>query len=175
MDRIKRVNALLRRIQQSDSKALDELYLEYGSLLLGMARKYLIDKEYAEYLLSDVLYELYEKRANSFNTGFNGLNWLYKTIKHKAFAMNKQQGKTVVLDEDSFTPSELIADERREDYIDLQRAFETLDDIERKIIRMKFWEGLTIREIAVELNRKHTAVFYVYKKTIKKIKDFLNK
>lgn len=167
----KRANYLLRRIQKGDEQALQTLYEEFGKQLFAIAKKYVSRPADAEDVLSDVFYDLVAKKAGSFDERKNGLNWLYKIVKNKALAYNKQQAAFV----------EAQGEERAEDCVrddaelaDLKNAMVFLTEKENRIVRLHFWEGLTIREIAKEMGEKHTTVFYSYKRALKKIEKHLN-
>lgn len=111
---IKKVNALIARIQAGDKKAPDLLFAEIGGLLLNVAKKYLYDKSLAEDLLSDVFLELYSSGAKTFDSSFNGLNWLFTIVKNKAYHYNLKEGKTVNIDEsEGFLQNFLKTDEKR--------------------------------------------------------------
>ena len=91
--RITRFNHLLKRIQWGNEKALDEMFVEFGSLFLSMAKHYLYDKDYAEDLVSEVFDCLVSTKAKSFNPERNGLNWIHTIIRRKAQRHNEAVGK----------------------------------------------------------------------------------
>lgn len=167
----KRANELLRKIQKGDEKALRALYTELGPRLFAVAKKYVSRSADAEDVLSDIFYDLAVKRAGSFDERKNGLNWLFKIVRNKAIAYNKRYSLLSPMPED-VKAEDCVRDD--EELADLKRALENLTEGENRIVRLHFWEGLTIREIAKELGEKHTTVFYAYQKALKKIEKYLN-
>lgn len=179
--RVYRVNYLIKKIQKGDEKALDELFTEFGALFLSMARKYLFDKSYAEDLLGDVFLDLCRKKAISFRAGFNGLNWIFTIIRRKAYNHNNLYGN-VCFYEDVFEEKSLMKVLQSVDYghkddvdrIFLKNAMEKLSDYENRLLYYKFWEGLTVREIALKLSKPRSSVQYDIKKTMEKLSKLLN-
>ncbi len=149
--------------------ALDELYRSFGGLLLIMARKYLCDKQSAEDLLSDVLLKLV-KNANQFKDGYNGLNWLFKTIKNTAINENIKQGRQNYVEyDDNFSVREIFNDDAVISGVVISSAMQNLNAQEHDIITKKYWEGLTVREIAKILNLSTAKTQRLIKNAIKKL------
>ncbi len=151
LDRVKRANKLIGDIALGRIEALDMLYQEYGGLLLLYARRYLFDTSYAEDLVSDLLVKLVGT-ASQYKAGFNGLNWMYKSIKNMAYNHNKHSGKIAFDNIDDHTElASVFAEEQLLDGIVLHHALSQLDSVSVQLLHLKYWQGLTIREIAVEL------------------------
>lgn len=174
-ERVIQFNMLVERIAQGDISALDEIYNEYGGLLYAMAKKYLIDKSLAEAVLSEVFCKLV-KSAKSFNRRKNGLNWIFKIIKHTCLDKNKQETKiaTVNIDE-QFNLTDIVnSPENKIENIDLYSALKTLSTEENNILYLKFWEGLTVREIAKRIHKPKSTVQYILNQSLKKIAAFMD-
>ena len=175
---IKKVNALIARIQAGDKKAPDLLFAEIGGLLLNVAKKYLYDKSLAEDLLSDVFLELYSSGAKTFDSSFNGINWLFTIVKNKAYHYNLKEGKTVNIDEsEGFLQNFLKTDEHGDsavENVDLRAALDTLSTEENRMLYLKFWEGLTVREIAKAVGLPKSTVHGLIKGALKKVGKFLD-
>lgn len=145
---VKRVNKLILEISKGKIKSLDRLYEEFGGLLYLIARKYLYDKNYAEDIVSDVLLGLV-KNAKQLKENKNGLNWLFKSIKNSALNYNKKNGRIAIEDIDShFCLGEVFDEEALFDAIVIKDAFCKLDEFEKQVMQMKFWQNLTVREIS---------------------------
>lgn len=150
-EKVKRVNRLIKAIAKGEINALEQLYQEFGGLLLLMMRKYLYDKQNAEDMLSEVYLRLV-RTAPQFKDGYNGLNWLFKTIKNTAINENIRSLKkqTEEYNEQNIIGSVLI-EECLIDGLVISSAIEKLSEQEKIIITKKYWECLTVREIAKEL------------------------
>ncbi len=151
LDRVKRANKLIGDIALGRIEALDALYQEYGGLLLLYARRYLFDISYAEDLVSDLLVKLVNT-ASQYKAGFNGLNWMYKSIRNMAYNHNKRSGIIAFDNIDDHTElASVFAEEQLLDGSVLHHALSQLDTVSLQLLNLKFWQGLTIREIAQEL------------------------
>lgn len=150
-DRVKRANKLIGDIAVGSVEALDKLYQEYGGLLLLYARRYLFDTSYAEDLVSDLFVKL-ATTASQYKAGFNGLNWMYKSIKNMAYNHNKHAGIIAFDNLDDHTElASVFAEEQLLDSMVLHRALSQLDTASVKLLHLRYWQGLTIREIAREI------------------------
>lgn len=174
-DNVKRVNKLIRDIQKGDESAVDRLYVEYGRLFLNMAKKYLFDAGYAEDLLSETFLEIFRNKARSFDKKFNGLNWIFTIIRNKAFRHNRQRGFVPLENAERSKSVEAFfsnADSPIED-ADLHIALRALTERENELLYYKYWEGLTVREIAAKLKMPKSTVQHEIKKILKKLSKML--
>lgn len=150
---VKRVNKLIVEIGRGKIKSLDKLYVEFGGLLYIMARKYLYNKNYAEDLVSDILLNLV-KKASQFKPEGNGLNWLFKSIKNAAININNRDNHFIMEKiEEHFDICDVFKEEELFNAITIREALDALDPFEKRIIEMKFWENLTVREIAQKIEK----------------------
>lgn len=179
--RVVRCNHLIKKIQKGDEKALDALFQEFGSLFLNMAKKYLIDKRYAEDLVSEVFIDLVRTSAKSFNENKNGLNWIFTIIRHKAYHHNESVNHELSIDETNtalfleyYLPNISEQEERITDIIMLKQGMETLTKEENIILYYKYWECLTVREIAKRLDKPRSTVQYIIGEALKKLKRYCN-
>lgn len=173
-DRIKKINNLINRIAKNDICALDDLFEEVGGLMLSMAKKYLLDKSLAEDLVSEIFTRLV-KRAHSFDVNKNGLNWLYKSIHNEAINWNKKSNSiySISFDKHCDLAGTLMSLDDNDDIIILREALKTLTKEENKILYYKYWESLTIREIAKLTHIPRSTVQDIIAKSLEKIKKVI--
>lgn len=174
-ERIRKVNKLIDKIANGDINALGSLFEEVGGLLLRMAKKYLLDKSLAEDLVSEVFSRLV-RRAHSFDVKKNGLNWLYKSIHNEAINWNKDANSNYYHDsiDDHYDLADvLISLDDNPDIIMLREAFNTLSKTENEILYYKFWEGLTVREIAKLTTIPRSTVQDIVEKSLEKIRKIM--
>jgi RNA polymerase sigma-70 factor (ECF subfamily) len=155
---------------------LDRLFEEVGGLLLSMAKKYLVDKSLAEDLTSEILARL-SKRAGRFDVKKNGLNWLYKSVRNEAINRNKKTGKIRC---DNIDDHRDLADvitplDNSIDSIMLRDALKKLPTAESQVLYYKFWEGLTVRDIAAILKKPRSTVQNLIDKALKNVGGLLDK
>lgn len=180
--RVVRCNHLIKKIQKGDEKALDALFQEFGPLFLNMAQKYLYDKSYAEDLVSEVFVDLIRTSARSFDDNKNSLNWFFTIIRRKAYKYNTKGLKDVSIDEldNSYLLTSFMINveesdsEKSLDIFLLKSGLEKLSDKENKILYYKYWEGLTVREIAKKLGKSHSTIQYIIKEALKKLKEYFD-
>ncbi len=175
-ENIKRVNKLIKEIAKGKTKALDELYTEFGGLLFIMARRYLYDKSLAEDLVSDILLNLV-KKANYFKDGKNGLNWLFKSIHNAAININKRQTHFIMeeIEERDDLQDILCTENDCINNILIADALSILNEVEKDIIYKKYWEGLTVREIATIINKPTATTQRIIKIALGKMRNKIGK
>jgi len=172
--KVQRINSLIEGIAGGNKNALDALFFEFGGLLLAMAKKYVVDKSKAEDILSEVLLRLV-KSAKGFKKEFNGLNWLFKSIKNEALNQNKKDRlrQTDNIDKHYNLKDVIDFTQRYADSIAINDALKKLSDLENKALYLKFWHGLTVREIASELKMAKSSCHDLIARALKKLGSFL--
>ncbi|MBQ9276401.1 MAG: sigma-70 family RNA polymerase sigma factor [Clostridia bacterium] len=175
--RVARCNHLIKKIQKGNEKALDALYQEFGSLFFNMAKKYLFDKNYAEDLVSEVFVELVRTSAKTFDENKNGLNWIFTIIRHKAYHYNIKINNQTSIDDtyssyllENYLPGINEQEEKATDILMLKQGLEKLTEDENKVLYYKYWECLTVREIAKKLDKPRSTIQYIIKESLKKLK-----
>lgn len=171
--RVRKVNKLIAEIAEGNINALDELYEETGGLLFIMAKKYLSDKSFAEDLVSEVYLNLV-KTAKQIDINKNGLNWLFKTVHNMALTWNIKQQSIILEDIDLQEDlAEIFAENNLENKVDIIKALKQISEDDRKLLYKKYWEGLTVREIAALYGIPPSTIQYRIKNSLKIMKDFL--
>lgn len=170
---VQQINRIISKIAKGDIKALDELFALTSRMLFLMAKKYLYDKSYAEDLVSEI-YLTVAKKASTFDKTKNGLNWLYKithnaainyNLKDKSYLhieLNEQIGRATSHEVENWMDTILI-----------DGALNQLTAEEKQLIHLRYWEGLTLQEIAERLNLPMTTTHDRMKRVLKKLKKLL--
>jgi RNA polymerase sigma-70 factor (family 1) len=168
MDRYKllpnELTELFDRFQQGDSDAFKILYDLHFPRLFLIIETYVGQRELAEDIMSNAFIKLYERRA-----GIRELEHVYgflfvvarnEAIEHyrnqrRQRVARKEQEQLV--DREYHDPRET---ERERDrwMAKIQNLVELLPPARRKIFRLHFFDGLTIREIANQLKLTETTV-----------------
>ena len=165
-----KINKIIVRIGKGDTYALDELFCITGRMLLFMAKKYLLDNSYAEDLVSETYLKV-AKSAEGFDPKHNGLNWLYKIVKNGALNYN-MRNKT----HDSVELDENIGKEFADEWLDtilVKSAVDSLNDCDKEIIYLRFWEGYSIQEIAHKIGKPLSTTHDTLKRICKQLKKHL--
>jgi RNA polymerase sigma-70 factor (ECF subfamily) len=137
-------------------ETIEELFAALESPLLGYAWRYTGERGLAE----DVVQEAFMKLHAQFETVEKPRQWLYRTVHNLALNQRRAAGKSVSLEKfseaenstatDAADPA-LLPDEQiiRLEGIGLMRlSLETLDDRSRELIRLKFHDDLSYKDIA---------------------------
>jgi RNA polymerase sigma-70 factor (ECF subfamily) len=137
-------------------ETIEELFTALESPLLGYALRY--TGEFA--LAEDVVQEAFMKLHAQFEQIEKPRQWLYRTVHNLALNHRRASGKTISLDHSSENENDaaadtadpaLLPDEQiiRLEGIGLVRlSLATLDDRSREIIRLKFNDKLSYKDIA---------------------------
>ena len=167
------LNECLAAIKRGDQTKYSDLHhLTYGPLM-NVAKSYLIDKSYAETVMSDLYYRIY-LYADHYDTSKDAKAYLWQIVKNKAFDYNKKviNNKTVNIDEvqifDKIDPFEMA-----EDRIDVAEALKRVGHANAMIVIWTYREGLTQEEIGLRLNISKSAVNQRLSKTIAKLSQYL--
>lgn len=144
-------------------------YLQY------IAYKYLIDKS----LVEDVIFLAYDKiiqAVPSFDDTKNGLAWIVKITQNEAYKLNRDETvKDVALEDYKATlASSSQSDAQSINKYDVEKALARLDEQERAIIEYKVYMGMTVREIAKQMNIPKSTVAYTLKQALKKLEKYLS-
>jgi RNA polymerase sigma-70 factor (ECF subfamily) len=166
-----------------EAESIEELFAALESPLLSYALRLLGERSLAE----DIVQEAFMKLHAQFDEVRQPRRWLYRTVHNLALNQRRQSDKIVSLDlparEDtppSAEPSDPqpLPDEQiaRWEGIGLVRlSLETLDQRSRELIRLKFNEGMSYKEISARSGLTVGHVGYLLHHAIKAIADELAK
>ncbi len=137
-------------------ETIEELFAALESPLLGYALRYTGNRAQAE----DVVQEAFMKLHAQFESVAKPRQWLYRTVHNLALNQRRAAGKSVSLEPTSDgenssatetadtapLPDEQII--RLEGIGQVRLSLETLDDRSREVIRLKFNDELSYKDIA---------------------------
>jgi RNA polymerase sigma-70 factor (ECF subfamily) len=168
--------------QPSGRETVEGLFAALESPLLNYAMRLVGEGSLAEDIVQDAFMKLHAQ----FDQVREPRRWLYRTVHNQALNHRRQADKTVPLhppaEETGSTPDtsdpQPLPDEQiaRWEGIGLVRlSLETLDDRSRELVRLKFNEGLSYKEISVRTGLKIGHVGYLLHHALKAIADELSK
>jgi RNA polymerase sigma factor (sigma-70 family) len=162
-------------------ETIEELFVALESPLLAYAIRFVGQLERAE----DIVQEAFMRLHAQFEDVREPKKWLYRTVHNLALNHRRDSGKIVSLDlkgdagatidttDPQPLPDEQIA---RLEGIGLVRlSLKTLDKRSRELVRLKFNEGLSYKEIARRTGLTVSHVGYLLHHAIKAIADELAK
>jgi RNA polymerase sigma-70 factor (ECF subfamily) len=156
---------LLKRVSNSDSKALEILYNRYSPLLYTIIKKIVTDEETAQQALAEVFVIVWRKIDRfDCNTG-NPYTWLVTLTRNKAVDIIRRRRSDSDFREyddkyenDFIIPSisnnaeALDLKEALNKRINFEEALNKLTDAQQYVIYLAYYQGFTEKEIAAKLN-----------------------
>lgn len=171
---VQKINKYLLNLKKDNGKSLAKLFEYTYSNLYKVAYTYLNNKSDAEDVLSQA-YENVVNYINTFDKNMNGYNWMFTIVKNCAIEFNKNEARrldvTCDLDENIQDNNDVL------ERLLLKDSLSTLSDFELDLVRRRYWEGWTVKEISQDLNIPITTIYnrldIIYKKLRKFYKDKL--
>ncbi|MDP4178316.1 MAG: sigma-70 family RNA polymerase sigma factor [Bacillota bacterium] len=143
------INEKVKLAKKGDDNAFYELINERKAMLYKTAFLYVKNKEDAMDIVSDTVFKAYIsikklKQPEFFNT------WLTRILINNSLDFIKKNKKVVSLEENkSFHENDnLNTHENKEDVLDLHKAVDKLDDKYKTIVILKYFQDMTLNEIA---------------------------
>ncbi|HEX3716958.1 MAG TPA: sigma-70 family RNA polymerase sigma factor [Verrucomicrobiae bacterium] len=163
----------------SGCETMEQLFAALESSLLSYALRLTGEISVAE----DVVQEAFMKLQAQFKEVRDPKRWLYRTAHNLALNHRRQSRKIIPLEptpasgneaaDTRLTPDEQIA---RSEGINLVRlTLETLDERSRELIRLKFTENLSYKEISQRTGLKTGHIGYLLHHALKEMADELAK
>lgn len=170
MDRlVTKINKLIVRVAGGNTKALEELFVLTRRMLLAMAQKYVYDTDRAEDVVSDT-YAKVVAAATGFDRTQNGLNWIYKILRNTALNYNRKAGREIPIEDNRTNETQDFVDDLLTK-ITVQGAMQILTEQEKQLLYWRYWQGLSLQEIADCLHKPLTTTYDFLKRTLKKLQD----
>ena len=157
---------LMHEISQFESRALEELYDRYSSLLYTIIKKISPDQVTVEQILIEVFVIIWRKAQKfDFNSG-NVYAWLVTLTRNKAVDTLRRErladGAVQFYDDDYENYFILPAFAKEMDTLDfhtaltikpkIEKSLSKLTDTQKYVLHLAYYEGYTIDEIADKLN-----------------------
>lgn len=165
----------------ADRSPLEALFLALESPLLAYATRLTGDPAAAE----DVVQDAFMKLHTQFGNVTEPSRWLYRTVHNLALNHQRAAGRTVTLAtpaDDSARPApdfvdpQPLPDEqiaRWENMGHVQLSLRALDERSRELVRLKFHEDLSYKEMAARTGLSPGLVGYLLHHALKTIADEL--
>lgn len=136
----------VRLAKDGDDNAFYELINERKGILYKTAFLYVKNKEDAMDIISDTVYKAYIsiiklKQPEFFNT------WITRILINNSLDFIKKSKKVITLEENQSTEKNNI-NQSDEEVIDLRRAVDKLNDKYKTIVILKYFQDMTLTEIA---------------------------
>ncbi len=151
-------SALMSAIADGDSQALKALYDRHAGLVFTVALRIVRDRTEAEDLLTEIFFELWQKRDRYNAMRGSPVSYLLTLARSRAIDRKRRKrltydGTLDTLSAASEHPSPAQATESNEQGQLISRCFDRLDASQRQAIEAAFYDGLSHSEVATKLAR----------------------
>lgn len=160
--------SLLSLLRQEPEQGMAALIDEYSGLLWTVCRQYLINTEDIKECVNETFSEFY-LHMERFVPDKGALKGYLAVIARRC-AIRRYQANCRcdnAADADAARTADPFAQLEKQD--ELERALAALDPVDEQIIRMKYYGGMTAREIAVSLNLPYETVKKRQQRSLKKL------
>lgn len=159
--------AAIKKISYGDLSALDTIYCLMGNAMLPVAIMVCCNRSDAEDAVHDALLVIV-KKANKFTYCRNAYSWVNTLTKN--LAKNRLLKRKNLKEE----PLQKLYDKCTyidEESLEIREMLSILNDKENNLIYLKYWFGLSLEKIAIELRKPKTTIAYQIQKIEKKLKN----
>lgn len=167
-------------LESQKEKEFEKYYLKHYRQVFGYISKKIFDEQIAEDLTMDVFYSVWDKFDSFDESKASFQTWLYVIVNNKL--KNYYRDRKVIAE---FDDSCAIEDDQADDIISaihlqylrdhLYAALEGLNDIQRKIVVLKYFNDMNASEIAYNTGLSPGNVRIQLKRALDKIRDYFNK
>ena len=138
---------LVKKAQKGDDKAFLKLIEPEKAKLYRMAFLYVKEESDALDIVQETIYKAYVaiakvKEASYFST------WLTRILINTSLDYLKMKNKVIPIEQDAVERIESVEKIGTEARLDLQHAIELLDDKYKTVIMLRYYQDLTVKQIA---------------------------
>lgn len=154
-----------------DIKQLSEWFESHSKAMVLFACQF-VGRAEAE----DVIQDVFIRMQSQAHTPRDVKAWLYRTVKNTALNRVRSRDRRQSRETTAHDESHAWFEARPEDVIDAEHARQLLLDLdknEREIVVLRIWAGLTFDQIAEISDRSRTAVFRIYEKSLRTMRQQL--
>jgi RNA polymerase sigma-70 factor, ECF subfamily len=173
--------ALLAQVRSGEREALGRLFKRYALLVRSVATRILGDRTEAEDLVQD-LFLFIEKKCSIFDSSRSSArSWIIQMTYHRAIERRRYltNRQFYARRDDDETQKDVVGTLTSEsDYSaeavfgrnGLEKLFESLSEDQRETLRLRFFEGYTLPEIARKMGQTPGNVRHYYYRALEKLR-----
>ena len=164
-------DALILRIAQGDTAALEVLYRQTSSSIYGFALSILRDPVAAEDVMQDTFVSVMQS-APGYQPSGKPMAWLLTIARNLALMrLRKAESKNLSFDELFHVEDTHDAYQTTENHMVLEKVLHTLTDGERQIVMLHALSGLKHREFADLLGIPQATAISRYNRALAKLRN----
>jgi len=171
---------LIMEAKGGEGEAFGRLYDYYLPAIYRFILLKVSQREEAEDLTHQVFLKAWQNISGFSARGFPFSSWLYR-IARNIVIDHYRKGRPVISIDEELVVEQLIlrpditALDDRQDITLIMGSLKELKDIERDIVIMRFVEDLSIKEVAIIVNKSEGAIKVIQHRALNKIREILNK
>ena len=151
-----------------------QIFKDYGEKVLGYIRGKGITGDEAEDLRSNIFLKFYSSLENFDPSKSAPSTWLYRITQTAVIDFFRTKKHFAELNEEMvFVDTNFDNVLTNETLTELGQALMRLDDRERALIVLVYYDGITLKEAAEKINMSYSNSKLVMKKALSQLKDFL--
>jgi RNA polymerase sigma-70 factor, ECF subfamily len=155
--------SLIKRLQQDDAKAFEQLFIRYSSKIYNYSQKFLHSSEESKEIVQIVFAAVWENRAQideekPFTAYIYTIarNWIVNNLKRSVYKQGFIEYQLLQIKESKFvTEEEILFNEFK--YL-LEKCISELPSKRREVFLLSRQEGLSYKEIAEKLSITESTV-----------------
>jgi len=150
---------------------------EYESPLIGYAVGIVHDRDRARDVVQDTFIRLYQQDVEKVKAGLK--SWLYTVCRNRALDVLRKEKRMVVVDDEVFAQEESkslgpdIVTDQQERVKEMMGFLDRLSDNQQLVIRLKFEQGMSYKEISDETGLKSGNVGFLLHGGLKQLREML--
>lgn len=162
---------------ESREAFVEEALENFEGPLLGYAYGFVHDIERARDIVQDTFIRLYQQDRSKVEAGLK--TWLFTVCRNRALDILRKEKRMVELEEEKAVkiPGNVIAPDqafdRDERFQQVFSALERLSDNQQEVIRLKFQQGLSYKEISEVTNLSMGNVGFLLHTALKRLRSLL--
>jgi len=171
---------LVERLRNGEPAAFNALFEKYRQRILAYVVGLCGDRGLAEDITQECFLEM-ARHARSLDPGRGVSGWLFRTARNRAIdALRRRRFQVLPGDaffedenrQEAWGPAEGPAAEmmERETAEALNRAMAAMPDRDREVLSMRFFAGLTFREMSAALHRPLGTVLWQTRRSLEKLR-----
>lgn len=169
------LDEFLKRIAESDTDALSELYMRTKDSVFGFALSILKNVHDAEDVLQECYLNIYSA-ASGYHSFGKPLAWILTITRNLCYLKIREHEKMSTIPEEDW---ERYLEEKEsitsEDKLVLHACMSCLTGEERQIVVLHAVSGFKHREIAELLSMRLSTVLSKYNRALKKMRDYMER
>ncbi|WP_186668377.1 RNA polymerase sigma factor [Sporosarcina sp. BP05] len=164
---------LIRNIQAGDKDSFRELYEVYADYAIRTASAITRNREMAKDAVQETFIRVY-RQISSYNPELPFEPWFYRILTNECLRFLKKESPLSKFEHSDLENDPSLAEESSDHLSDLYDTIQSLDDMHRIPIILKYVRGFTEKEIADILGLNHNTVKSRLFKGRKRLKEQLD-